>query len=237
TIVQEIFSVDPSLLTTHHSLLTTQGTIWRDDITASPCFLVIVDRAKASNIWKQLIHQFSIEQEHQPAKRRLRPVGWAAFNATRIEAGRALAGIDYETSEPSMPGKKKDQESSEAAPASIGLLPAELNDVDRVVDFNKGCYLGQEVVARMHARKVVARKIVGWRADDDALPIAGAPITNEAGEQIGIVTSSTLSPRLGNIAIGLAIVKKPHFTPDSTLHIPAEGAIRKVRVVETPFIR
>ena len=46
---------------------------------------------------------------------------------------------------------------------------------DRAVDVNKGCYLGQEIVARMYSRKVVARKIVGFQMKIDAQPIAGAP--------------------------------------------------------------
>lgn len=240
SILKEFFQIDsvPSnsrsaSLTTHNSK---QATLFRDDITASPCFFLLVDRASAATIWKQLIERFSIEREDQPAKRRLRPVGWAAFNACRIEAGRTVAGIDYEIAEPSMPGGKKDREAGDLSAHAMGLLPAELNDVARVVDFNKGCYLGQEMVARMHARKIVARKIVGWRASDDTLPIAGAPVTNEAGDQIGIVTSSTFSPRLGNVAIGLALVKKPHFEIDSRLTVPAEGSMTIIKVVSTPFV-
>jgi folate-binding protein YgfZ len=148
-------------------------------------------------------------------KRMLRPVGWAAFNTTRIEAGRAIFGIDFDDS----------------------ILPHETGAVlGRAVSFTKGCYPGQEIVARMHARQQVARKIAGIRVDGDTLPIAGAKIFDAQGNEIGGVTSSTISPVLSNAAIALALLKRPHFNVGATVHVPAEGEMRKATVVELPFI-
>jgi aminomethyltransferase len=87
----------------------------------------------------------------------------------------------------------------------------------------------------MHSRGQLARRIVGWRVDDDSLPVAGSPVLSAEGEQVGIVTSSTLSPVLSNVSIGLALVKKPHFSIGSRLGFAAEGSIRQGTVVETPF--
>ena len=152
----------------------------------------------------------------QVGKRALRPIGWAAFNAARIEAGRPLFGIDFDET----------------------VLPAETGQLERAVSFTKGCYLGQEIVARMHARGQIARQIVGLRLDNDALPIAGSHVfaPNDSGDQIGGITSSTLSPRLSNAAICLAIVKKGFNTAGAEVRVPAEGAMRTARVVPLPFI-
>src|SRR5262249_20463818 len=148
------------------------------------------------------------------AKRPLRPIGWAAFNASRIEAGRPLFGVDFDDT----------------------VLPAETGQFDRAVSVTKGCYLGQEVVARMYARKQVARQLVGLKMEDDGLPIAGSPIFDENQNQIGGITSSTMSPILSDAAIALGFLKKPHFAEGTVVHIPAEGKIRKATVVKTPFV-
>jgi folate-binding protein YgfZ len=187
--------------------------VWRDDPTGTSGYHVIVDPAAARSVWMNLLASFG--QSSEIGKRMLRPIGWAAFNAARIEAGRPLFGIDFDET----------------------VLPAETSQLARAVSFTKGCYLGQEVVARMHARNIVARQIVGIRMNDNALPIAGAHIfaPDASGNQIGGITSSTVSPILSNAAICLAFVKKAYSTPGSVVDIPAEGAMRKGTVVVLPF--
>jgi folate-binding Fe-S cluster repair protein YgfZ len=108
----------------------------------------------------------------------------------------------------------------------------------RAVSFTKGCYPGQEIVARMHARHQIARQIVGIRMNDDALPIAGAQVFDAQGNDvIGAITSSTISPILSNAAICLGMVKRPHFSTGTKLSIPAEGKMREGTVVELPFLK
>ncbi|MFI5378046.1 MAG: glycine cleavage T C-terminal barrel domain-containing protein [Tepidisphaerales bacterium] len=141
--------------------------------------------------------------------------GWAAFNTVRIEAGRPIFGIDYDES----------------------VLPAETGQLNRAVSFTKGCYLGQEIVARMHAREQVSRLIVGIRMDADALPVAGVKIHDAAGNEVGGITSSTVSPVLSRAAICLGIVRRAHAAMGARLHIPAEGAMHTGTVVDLPFVR
>jgi folate-binding protein YgfZ len=145
----------------------------------------------------------------------VRAMGWAAFNTARIEAGRPLFGVDFDET----------------------ILPAETSQINRAVSFTKGCYLGQEVVARMHARNQVAKRLVGFRMKADALPLAGAPILDGESNTVGVVTSSTVSPVLSNAAIGLGYVKKPLFAAGTGVRIPAEGGVREAEVVEVPFVR
>jgi aminomethyltransferase len=187
--------------------------VWRDDVTGTPGYHLIVETTVAAKLWQELISRFG--QPSQLGRRPLRPAGWDAFNATRIEAGRPIFGIDFDDS----------------------VLPHETGLISRAVSFTKGCYIGQEIVARMQARGQFARQIVGIRMADEALPIAGAIIQDDNDNQIGGITRSTISPVLSNAAICLGIVKKP-FTPVGTvLNIPAEGKMRRGTVVELPMIR
>jgi folate-binding protein YgfZ len=209
-------------------------TAWRDDVCGSLGLFVLVSNVHAMGLWQQLV---DAEKDAPLGKRKLRPVGWAAFNSTRIEAGRLIAGIDYEPAEPSMPGKKKQGDEVPESPAAKGILPAETGQTARFVDFAKGCYLGQEIVARMHARQQVARQIVGFKMNSEHLPLAGAAVYDETDLQVGIVTSSTMSPILSDAAIGLMLVKKPWFEAGKVLRIAAEGAFRPATVVGLPFAR
>jgi aminomethyltransferase len=102
-----------------------------------------------------------------------------AYEALRIEAGLPTAGREI---------------TSEAIPLEVGLWEA--------VSFSKGCYIGQEIIARMESRGRQARQLVGVRLEQPAQ--AGAPLRQ--GEMLqGSLTSVAESPRLG--WIGLAVVR------------------------------
>lgn len=185
--------------------------LWRLDQTPQPGIRLIMSTADASVVWTGLMAAFGQPDEH--GRHVLRPCGWAAFNACRVESGLPLEGIDFDEN----------------------TLPAETGLMDRAVSFTKGCYLGQEIVARMHARNQVARQIIGLRIAEDAVPIAGEKVFTSDGQEIGAITSSTLSPRMSNAAIALAIVRKPHFALGTPVQVPAEGKMRSATVVPLPF--
>lgn len=185
-----------------------QVIVYRDDSCGVPGVGLILPADAAREVWMRLL---------APAAQgaaRVRPIGWAAFNTARIEAGRGLFGIDFDEN----------------------FLPAETGQLDRAVSFTKGCYPGQEIVARMHSRKQLARRVAGFRMTGEELPLAAAPIHDAEGNQIGAVTSSTPSPLLSDAAIGLAILKRPFFETGATFQIAAEGAMRPATVVQLPFI-
>jgi folate-binding protein YgfZ len=195
------------------TLFETSVVVYRDDSTGTASHILIVPTEAAKNIWMNLLTRFGAAAE--TGKRPLRPVGWAAFNAVRIEAGRPIFGIDFDDS----------------------VLPAETGQFNRAVSITKGCYLGQEIVARMHARQIVARQLAGIRMDSDALPLAGSKIFDDAGNEIGGITSSTLSPMLSNTAIAMGFLKRPFFAPGTVVNVPAEGSLRKATVVDLPFLK
>ncbi len=209
--------------------------VWRDDLTGRPGYHLVAPAGSAESIWQSLLSRYHDEQT--PGKRELHPTGWAAFNAARIEAGRPLFGIDFDGQPVSTasPGKAQ-REQTEEIPAGPGILAAETGQLDRAVSFTKGCYLGQEIVARMHARGQVARQLVGIRMENDALPMAGVKIYDDKDNEVGGVTSSTISPVLSNAAICLGYVKRPLFSVGTRLLIPAEGAMRSGEVVKLPFV-
>ncbi len=104
------------------------------------------------------------------------------WQAARVEAGIPLFGVDFDGE----------------------MMPAEAGVVDRAISFSKGCYPGQEPVARLHYRGHANRGLRGLRFDADPPP-PGTPVM--AGDrQVGRVGSSARSARLG--PIGLAVLRR-----------------------------
>ena len=109
-----------------------------------------------------------------------------ALEAVRIEAGIPAAGREL----------------------TEGLIPAEAGVVAETVSFTKGCFVGQELVARIDSRGGnTPRRLRGVVLEDAAPPLAGAELTDAAGSVIGRITSSAFSPGF-EAAIALAYVHR-----------------------------
>lgn len=117
--------------------------------------------------------------------------GAAAWEALRVEAGIPAMGSELDER----------------------TIAAEADLLERCVSFTKGCYTGQELVARLDARgNKVARHLSGFvvvapsaQADvaDEGPPLpAGTKVEDSAGSEVGAVTSSARSPALGTVALG-----------------------------------
>jgi folate-binding protein YgfZ len=116
-------------------------------------------------------------------------------------------------------------------------IPLEAGIEARAISFTKGCYVGQEVIVRVlhrgHGR--VARKLVGLRIDGDRVPAAGATIqagSDDAGREVGRVTSSTWSPAL-NQPIALGYVHRDFVEPGTALTVDSAAA----KVATLPFVQ
>ena len=143
------------------------------------------------------------------AERGAEPVGGEALEAVRIWRGVPAHGAEL---------------TEERNPLEAGLV--------RFVSFNKACYIGQEVVARLNAYDKVQRSLVGlsWRAEEE--PGGG---TLFAGERAaGELTSSTTVPGVAR-AVGLGYVRRAHAEPGSVLTTAADGGGAEVVVEELPF--
>ncbi len=131
-------------------------------------------------------------------------LGWLGYNIARIEAGRPMFRVDF-------------------GPDS---LPHETGIVSELVSFTKGCYRGQEVVARIEARGHPSKVLVKFAAEADDVPVAETPVRHSDGEIVGAVTSSTFSPLRSNKPIGFAMVKWAHHEPGTALTVPTmEGDV------------
>ena len=112
------------------------------------------------------------------------------------------------------------------------VLPAETGQLDRAVDFEKGCYTGQEVVARMASRGRVAHRLVGLRVEgSDAGRVVPEDVLLREGRPVGDLTSTALSPRFGAIALGH--VRVAAAEPGTRLEVAERDAA--VRVAPLPF--
>jgi folate-binding protein YgfZ len=139
------------------------------------------------------------------------PTGLEAWEVARIEAGRPEWGLDI----------------------TDGTLAQEANlDELHAISYTKGCYTGQETVARVHFRGHVNRHLRGLRTSHD-LPLPyGAQLIDATGKAVGDVRSATLSPRLGNIA--LAMVRR-EVEPGAVLDCRWPGGQADVMVWQLPF--
>jgi folate-binding protein YgfZ len=141
-----------------------------------------------------------------------RPVGHAALETLRIEAGRPRYGS--ELTEETIPTE---------AFESTGLM-------ERAISFTKGCYTGQEVIVRIAHRGHVNRHLRGLRLGDAPAPPPGTPLLHpETGRSVGVVTSAASSPLVGE-TIALAFVRRELGPGDEVRAGEVVG-----KVVEVPF--
>ena len=104
-------------------------------------------------------------------------------------------------------------------PLEAGLLD--------LIDFEKGCYIGQEVIARLDTYDKVQRSLVGFSQTDltngvQSVEIGDGILSNDGGRRVGWVTSVAQKPRTNEL-IGLAYLRKTHAQPGSVM-ITSEGA-------------
>jgi tRNA-modifying protein YgfZ len=139
------------------------------------------------------------------------PAGLDACEIARIEAGRPEYGIDIDDS--TLP--------QEAHLEELGAI-----------SYTKGCYVGQEVVARIHFRGHVNRRLMGLRAAGSEPPPRHAALVDAEGKEVGDVRSAVASPRLGGIALGMV-----RREIDSGARLTARWAdgVLAVDVVPLPF--
>ena len=104
--------------------------------------------------------------------------------------------------------------------------PHEANLVHHV-SFSKGCYIGQEVIARLQTYKKVSKFLVGLRWDDDG-PASGSFLTHD-GKRMGIITSAARLPHTG-ANVGLAYVRK-QFVDDGTTVADETGTEITIKVL------
>ncbi len=140
----------------------------------------------------------------------VRRVDRQATEALRIERGHPLWGVDYDDAN----------------------LPQETG-IEDAVDYEKGCYLGQEIVARIHYRGQPARRMCHLAFEPGHIPAIGAEIEFD-GRTAGTVTSISPSPR-DEATIGLALLPRPavEALPQATVRVGGQRVLFRAATQRT----
>jgi folate-binding protein YgfZ len=169
----------------------------------TPGYDVIVGAEAAGKAWEGLVNL--------GLPRGLRPVGMAALDLLRVEAGWPWYGVDFDDN---------------------NLLMESLTP--NHVSFTKGCYLGQEVVIRVEHQGHLNKKLSGLLVAGQAVPPAKADILS--GERkVGTVTSATFSPTLKRV-IALGYVRHEFWDPGTKLRVVSGERSLDAEVASLPFV-
>jgi folate-binding protein YgfZ len=141
------------------------------------------------------------------------PFGSEVAETLRIEAGIPRFGIDMDETK----------------------VVTETN-LDDAVSFTKGCYIGQEIIARIKYRGHVAKKLTGLLVEHDGTLEGGLKILSADDKEIGSITSSTVSPQLKK-TIALGYVKYDYLEPGTKVKVVSAEVELPATVIELPFIR
>jgi folate-binding protein YgfZ len=142
-----------------------------------------------------------------------REVGFEALNLARFEAGIPRFGVDMDASN----------------------LAPETGLESRAISYSKGCYIGQEVIARIRTYGQVAKALRGLRLADDlaALPVRGDRLFR-GGKEVGTITSAYRSPSFGGL-LAMAYVRRESNAVGTELELRTSSGSSLARIVDLPF--
>ena len=141
------------------------------------------------------------------------PVGNDVFDVLRIEAGIPRYGVDMDDTN----------------------VVTETN-LDDAVSYTKGCYIGQEIIARIKYRGHVAKKFTGLTFGDGVKVTSGDMIRSLDDKDIGRITSATFSPKLTR-SIALGYVKYDYLASGTPVKVMHDGKECIANVTPLPFLR
>ncbi|MCB1127076.1 MAG: aminomethyltransferase family protein [Verrucomicrobiae bacterium] len=141
--------------------------------------------------------------------------GWDALETARIEDGIPRYGQDMDAT----------------------TLPPEAGLKERAISYRKGCYIGQETLARLHIHGRPVRRLRGvrFRGDPGVLPVTGDPLFL-AGKPVGQVTSTAWSPALKE-PVALAYVRREAEAHPEAVQLRTGNAEQHVRLVDLPLVK
>lgn len=146
------------------------------------------------------------------APKGLKPIGLGARDTLRLEKGFCLYGHDID---------------DQTSPYEAGL--------GWITKLSKGDFVSKDILEAQKANGV-DRKLVGLEMIDKGIPRQHYSLKDEAGNEIGHITSGTMAPSLGK-AIALAYVSKPFSKTDSEVFVSVRDKMLKAKVVSVPFLK
>ncbi len=138
------------------------------------------------------------------------PLGFSTYETLRIAHGIPAAGHEIV---------------EEYNPHEIGLYP--------FINFDKGCYIGQEVIARLDSYQKVQRQLFGVKSETEASLLTGATVWRQ-DQEAGKLTSVAPAPQ-GQGTIGLAVVRKTFAQPNLAVELHREHRTYPAELVHIPF--
>jgi tRNA-modifying protein YgfZ len=137
------------------------------------------------------------------------PAGRDTFEVLRVEAGMPAQGLDIE---------------------ETTFVP-EVGRNTQAISYTKGCYLGQEPIVMARDRGHVNRQLLGLKLSGDPAPQGSLVFRDD--KEVGRVTSSVRSPRLG--AIALAYLRRGNQEPGTSVEVEVPGQHLAAEVARLPF--
>ncbi|HET6327224.1 MAG TPA: glycine cleavage T C-terminal barrel domain-containing protein [Planctomycetaceae bacterium] len=145
-----------------------------------------------------------------------RPAGSAVWSALRIEAGLPIWGVDL---------------TDENLAQEAGRTPS-------AISFTKGCYLGQEPIARIDAMGHVNRELRSLRISGEAIPSPGARIFSDAAGSAAVGTVSSAAFSFGsNSAVAMAMLRSNASAPGTQVFVETDGVLLPATVFWFPAER
>lgn len=141
----------------------------------------------------------------------MKPIGLGARDTLRLEKGYCLYGNDI---------------TDDTTPLEAGL--------GWITKFTKD--FNASGILQKQKEQGVSRKLVGFELVDKGIPRHDYKLMSPAGEEIGFVTSGTMSPTLDK-GIGLGYVQVAYAAPDTEIAVEIRGKLLKARVVKPPFVK
>ncbi|MCI0458190.1 MAG: aminomethyltransferase family protein [Gemmataceae bacterium] len=140
------------------------------------------------------------------------PAGQHAYEVLRVEAGVPVYGAEMDENR----------------------FVVEVGRTAQTISYSKGCYLGQEPIVMARDRGHVNRTLLGLLLDEGGPAPRGAKLLLD-GQEVGQVTSSVVSPRLGK-AVALAYVRRGHQEPGTAVEVETDTGRRRATVAQLPFM-
>lgn len=141
------------------------------------------------------------------------PVGMMAWDILRLEAGIPRYGIDMDENN----------------------LPLEVGVEKQAISYTKGCYIGQEVIARMKYRGHANRFLMGFKFQGEKVPQRGDKIRKE-DKEIGWITSAVFSPGFKS-ALGMGYIHREYAQPGISVRVESSQESLEGEVVTLPFYK
>jgi aminomethyltransferase len=207
SIINAAFGCDPSALGLLDFVMTDidgkSAMIIRTEQTGEEDFEIMLPAEAAATAWDRLM------QAGQGYG--IKPFGQQAREALRMEAGLPEAGPDLNEE----------------------IVPPEANLEGKAFSLSKGCYPGQEVVARMDTYGSVRRRLVGLVVDSAVIPPRGAKLFS-GDREVGWVSSAVQSPQLQS-AIAFGFPLRDFSKPGTALTVDIDGSRHQAVVHALPF--